>query len=214
MTLPFNARLSAAQTASAAFVPLAGLTQDALSIYHGNCEIYGQGEAAGTLYTVEFGCVRIGRITSEGRRQVAGFCFAGDVFGWESDEDHEFFAEAVEVTGLRVVRPSRDADASAMLLPLVLKSLRRFQQHLLVLGGTSVDERFAAFLCQLAERQGGETLVQLPMPRSDIGDYLGVSFETVSRILRRLKEGGIVRTPDTHSVEILDLPRLHDICRQ
>jgi CRP/FNR family nitrogen fixation transcriptional regulator len=94
----------------------------------------------------------------------------------------------------------------------MLKSLRRFEQHLIVLRGTRVDERLAAFLCQLSERQDGESLVQLPMPRSDIGDYLGVSLETVSRILRRFKDRGIIRTPDTHSVEILDWQRLQNLC--
>ncbi|MNW03170.1 Nitrogen fixation regulation protein FixK [compost metagenome] len=93
----------------------------------------------------------------------------------------------------------------------MLKSLRRIQEHLLVLGGTKVDERLADFLCEMAERQGDECLVRLPMPRSDVGDYLGVSFETVSRILRRFKERGIIRIPDTHSVEILDMDCLHEI---
>ena len=190
---------------------IARRAQDALSIYRTNSEVYGQGEPSGSLYRVEFGCVRIGRVTADGRRQLCSFCFAGDVFGWESDDEHHFFAEAVEETGIRILRPGRDSEASIALFPLVLKSLRRIQEHLLVLGGTKVDERLADFLCEMAERQGDECLVRLPMPRSDVGDYLGVSFETVSRILRRFKERGIIRIPDTHSVEILDMECLHEI---
>lgn len=188
--------------------------QSALSVYRANSEIFGQGEPSGALYRVEFGCVRIGRVTADGRRQLCGFSFAGEVFGWESDEEHRFFAEAVGETGVRVLRPGRDAEASQKLLSLVLTSMRRIQEHLLALGGTKVDERFADFLCEMAERQGDDCLVRLPMPRSDIGDYLGVSFETVSRILRRLKERGIIRIPDTHSVEILDYESLLEISRR
>jgi CRP/FNR family nitrogen fixation transcriptional regulator len=213
MTVHFNSQTPAAR--SGEYQPFGTNGQrHALSIYRANGEIFGQGEPAGSLYSVEFGCVRIGRVTLDGRRQLCGFCFAGDVFGWESEAEHQFFAEAVEESGIRVLRPGRDTEPSRALLALVLTSLRRIQDHLLALGGTKVDERFADFLCEMVERQGDDCLVRLPMPRSDIGDYLGVSFETVSRILRRLKERGIIRAPDTHSVEILDLDGLLELSRR
>lgn len=191
---------------------LAEAAQDALSIYHGGSEIYGQGEPTGPLYAVEFGCVRIGRFTAEGKRQVCDFSFGGDVFGWEGDSEHRFFAEAVGVTGIRALRPNRDAEAAAKLFPLVIQSLTRFQEHLLVLGRISADERLAAFLCELSIRQGEEFHIELPMTRSDIGDYLGISFETVSRILRRFKDQGLIRVPDIHSIEILDYAGLEALC--
>lgn len=191
---------------------LSSVAQDALSIYHCGAEIYGQGEASGPLFLLEFGCVRIGRFTADGRRQVCGFCFAGDVFGWESDTEHRFFAEATGEVGVRILRPHRDHEAPAKLFPLALQSLTRFQEHVLVLGRTSVDERFAAFICDLIDRQGDARLVRLPMQRSDIGDYLGVSFETVSRILRRFKDQGLIRVPDTHSIEIRDLDGIEALC--
>lgn len=191
---------------------LAETAQDALSTYAAGSEIYGQGELAGPLYAVEFGCVRIGRLTLEGKRQVCGFSFIGDVFGWESGREHRFFAEAVGVTGIRLLRPNRDAQAAAKLFPLVVESLTRFQEHLLVLGKTIVDERLAAFLCDLASRQANGARVELPMARNDIADYLGVSFETVSRILRRFRDQGLIRVPDIHSIEILDRAALEAIC--
>lgn len=208
----FHFHSQAGETQSGQMAPyLTRRALDALSIYRASNEIYGQGEPSGSLYRVEFGCVRIGRVTADGRRQLCSFCFPGDVFGWESDDEHHFFAEAVQETGIRILRPSRDSEAPTKLFPLVLKSMRRIQEHLLVLGGTKVDERLAAFLCEMVEQQGDDCLVRLPMPRSDIGDYLGVSFETVSRILRRFKEKGIVRIPDTHSVEILDMDSLREL---
>lgn len=190
---------------------LAGFAQDAMSVYHHGSEIYGQGEAAGLLYVVEFGCVRLGRFTADGRRQVSGFCFAGDIFGWESSDEHRFFAEAIGDVGVRVLRRNRDQEATSKLFPYVLEALARFQQHLVVLGRTSVDERLAWFLCDLAERQGNRKRVKLPMQRSDIGDYLGVTFETVSRVLRRFKDLGLIAVPDIHTVDILNSGELAEI---
>lgn len=190
---------------------LTGSAQDALSIYHNGSEIYGQGEPSGPLYAVEFGCVRIGHFTAEGKRQLCEFAYAGDLFGWEDEGEHRFFAEAVGSTGIRVLRPHRDAEAAAKLFPLLVKSLTRFQEHLLVVGRMIVDERLAAFLCDLADRQGDDTHIELPMTRTDIGDYLGISFETVSRILRRFRDQGLVRVPDIHSIEILDRKALEAV---
>ena len=62
----------------------------------------------------------------------------------------------------------------------------------------------ARFLVDLMERQGGDELINLPMQRSDIADYLGVTFETVSRVLRVLKDRGIIRLNTISQVEILD----------
>jgi len=183
---------------------LNAVAMDALALYRNGAEIYGQGEEAGPLYAVEFGCVRIGRFTSDGKRQVCGFCFAGDVFGWESGEEHQFFAEAVGSCGIRVLRPHRDEQASTKLLPMVIQSLARLQEHVILLGYITVDERLAAFLHYLAERQGHDRYISLPMQRTDIADYLGVSSETVSRILRRFKDRGLIRLPDIHSVEIVN----------
>jgi CRP/FNR family nitrogen fixation transcriptional regulator len=191
---------------------LANAAQDALTLYRSGAEIYGQGELAGPLYALEFGCVRIGRFTTEGKRQVCSFCFAGDVFGWEEDDEHRFFAEAIGESGIRLLRPHRDGDASSKLMPLVVKSLTRSQEHLLVLARTNVHERLAAFLCNLAERQGRGSLVRLPMQRADIADYLGVSFETISRVLRRFKDEKLIHMPDKHSIEILELRKLKDMC--
>jgi CRP/FNR family nitrogen fixation transcriptional regulator len=184
---------------------------DALSVYHKRAEVFGQGEPSGPLYSVAFGCVRIGRVTLDGKRQICGFCLPGDVFGWESEGEHRFFAEAACETGIRVLRPNRERDASLKLLPMALESLARFQEHLIVLGKNRVDERFAAFLVDLNERIGVGNRILLPMPRSDVADFLGVSIETVSRVLRRFIDTGILIVPDTHSIIVRDARRLAEL---
>jgi CRP/FNR family nitrogen fixation transcriptional regulator len=92
---------------------------------------------------------------------------------------------------------------SRQLLPLALRGLTRAQEHLLVLGCQNAIERVAAFLVEMSERQGGLRQVELPMSRNDIGDYLGLTIETVSRVFTRLKEKGVIRLLSLRSIEIL-----------
>lgn len=73
-------------------------------------------------------------------------------------------------------------------------------------------ERMAAFILDVAERQGAERMVSLPMQRADIADYLGLTFETVSRILRKLKDGGVIRLPSVKQIEILKPQALEELC--
>jgi len=172
--------------------------------FHGaGSEVYGQGEKAGGLYQIEFGCVRVYRLLADGRRQISAFHVAGEVFGFEADGTHHFFAEAIVATGLRILRPAAGIDLSRELLPLALRGLVRAQEHLLVLGRQSAVERVAAFLIDVAERQGGLNRFELPMSRTDIGDYLGLTIETVSRVFSKLKAKGIIRLPGLRSVEIM-----------
>lgn len=191
---------------------LANARPCAVTLYEPNAIIYAQGDAAGPLYLVEFGAVRIYRLTADGRRQISAFHFAGEVFGFESGNEHHFYAESIDGAGIRVLRPSGDDHLADNLLPLALRSLTRAQEHLLVLGRQNACERMAAFLIDLAERQETDRIVELPMQRSDIADYLGLTFETVSRILRKLKDARTIRLPSTKQVEVLDFAALEDLC--
>jgi CRP/FNR family transcriptional regulator, nitrogen fixation regulation protein len=174
-----------------------------VSYFPAGAEIYAQGEKASGLYQIEFGAVRIYRLLADGRRQISAFHLVGEVFGFEADGTHHFFAEAVAATGVRVLRLPADADLSRELLPLALRGLVRAQEHLLLLGRQNAAERVAAFLLDMAERQGGLNEFDLPMSRQDIGDYLGLTIETVSRVFSKFKEKGIIRLPSLRCVEIV-----------
>jgi CRP/FNR family transcriptional regulator, nitrogen fixation regulation protein len=180
-----------------------------VSFFPSGSEIYAQGEKAGAFYQVEFGAVRIYRLLADGRRQISAFHLAGETFGFEADTIHHFFAEAINATGVRVFRFATGADISGQLLPLALKGLTRAQEHLLVLGRQNAIERVAAFLVDMAERQGGLRQVELPMSRMDIGDYLGLTIETVSRVFTRLKDKGVIRLLNLRSIEIIKHDALH-----
>ncbi|MBZ9717917.1 cyclic nucleotide-binding domain-containing protein [Mesorhizobium sp. M7A.F.Ca.CA.001.12.2.1] len=183
--------------------------QQPVNFFPAGSEIYAQGEKAGAFYQVEFGAVRIYRLLADGRRQISAFHLAGETFGFEADTKHHFFAEAINATGVRAFRFSAGADMSHKLLPLALKGLTRAQEHLLVLGRQNAIERVAAFLVDMAERQGGLRQVELPMSRMDIGDYLGLTIETVSRVFTRLKDKGVIRLLNLRSIEIVKHVALH-----
>ncbi len=181
------------------------------SFFPAGAEIYAQGEKAGSLYEVEFGAVRVYRLLADGRRQISAFHLSGETFGFEADATHHFFAEAIRGTGIRSFRPATGADMSREILPLALRGLIRAQEHLLVLGRQNAIERVAAFLVDMAERQGGVGHIELPVSRTDIGDYLGLTIETVSRIFSKLREKGIIRLPSLRTVEIAKWDALHNM---
>jgi CRP/FNR family nitrogen fixation transcriptional regulator len=185
---------------------------EAPTFFSAGAEIYAQGEKSSSLYTVEFGAVRVYRLLADGRRQISAFLLPGEMFGFETDTTHHFFAEAICATGIRIQRATLlQGDLAGALLPMALQSLVRAQEHLLVLGRHSAAERAAAFLLDMSERQGGLRRLDLQMSRADIGDYLGLSIETVSRVFSRFRQKGIIRLPNLRGVEIVKLQALKDL---
>ena len=207
--------------ASAAFPPaalagadlLSAMQPAAVTLFDADAPIYAQGDAAGReLYLVEFGTVRICRMTADGRRQITGFLTAGDVFGFEAGDEHDSAAESVDGAGIRILRPMAGQEPATAILKMALKSLARTQHQLMLLGCRSANARFAAFLMDINERQGGERIIHLAMHRHDVADYLGMTIETVSRTLRFLKDEGIIRLRSIADIEILNRTALEDLC--
>ncbi len=188
--------------------PYAG-SLPAPTFFPAGTEIYAQGEVCRNVYRIEFGSVRVYRLLSDGRRQIAAFHLAGETFGFEADTTHHFFAEAISAAGIRIMRVHDDL--AAVLLPMALRSLMRAQEHLLVLGRQNAVERVAAFLLEMSERQAGLRRIELPMSRTDIADYLGLTIETVSRVFSRFKQKGVIRLPTLRSVEIVEREFLQDM---
>jgi CRP/FNR family nitrogen fixation transcriptional regulator len=206
---------SPAGTGSRAIPILPGFAagqQHQLILHPANSEIYGQGEKAVALYQVEFGAVRVFRLLADGRRQISGFYVAGEVFGFEADGYHHFFAEAICSSGIRAYRLPPSVEVAHEILPLALQALVRTQEHLLVIGRQNAAERVAAFLVDMMERQGGLRQIELVMQRTDIGDYLGLTIETVSRTFSRFKEAGFIRLVNSRTVELVKIDALRSLC--
>jgi len=175
--------------------PLAQAMQlmGAIMSYPRNTEIFGENEAADYVYKVASGSVRTYKILSDGRRQIGGFYLPGDVFGLQFGDEHTFSAEAVTDAKVLVVKRSaltalagRDAAIGRELFALTGRELRRVQERVLLLV-KSAQERVAGFLLEMAERAAAGNIVELPMSRQDIADYLGLTIETVSRTLTCLE---------------------------
>jgi CRP/FNR family transcriptional regulator, nitrogen fixation regulation protein len=179
-------------------------------LFSRNQEIYGQGERNGFWYKVICGTVRISKLRADGRRHIAEFCFSGDAFGLESAAERSFSAEAVE--NVIVIRYPRAATerlieenpaVARLLRDITLKSLAAAQGRLLTLGRMTACERVVSFLLELSERNDDEKHIELPMCRCDIGDYLGLTIETVCRVLSDLKRRGVIEV-SPHSITLLD----------
>jgi CRP/FNR family nitrogen fixation transcriptional regulator len=208
----FRATVPATTLPAGAPELLSSMQPAAVTFYPEGAVIYAQGDKAGPLYFVEFGCVRICRLSADGRRQITAFHLAGEVFGFEAGDEYGSYAESVDGAGVRTLRTACGAEPAGSLLLLAVRSLARTQNHLMVLGRRNANERMAALLLDLAERQGSTDLVHLPMQRNDIADYLGITFETVSRTLRYLKDRRIIRLKAVNEIEIVDCDALEEMC--
>ena len=151
-------------------------------------EVFCEGEASRYVCRVVSGAVRTCRLRSDGRRQIVEFHTAGDVFGLDGEDRHVLSAEAVRETVLQVMR--RDSflydQGSEAAIRILLRKCQRAQAHMLVLGRHTACERVAAFLLDFRERVGSD-VIDLPMSRQDIADYLGLTIETVSRSFTQLQ---------------------------
>jgi len=186
--------------------------------YARNEEIYAQDDEVEFLYRVVSGSVRTIRLTSDGRRQIGDFYYPGDLFGLETGPEHRFSAEALSDCTVQVVKRtsvrafSGDAELDRAILTATAKELERTQEHLLLLGRKNAQEKVAGFLLGLAERSGREA-IELPMGRQDMADYLGLTIETVSRMLTQLQQEAVVEFPASRRFRVKDwnsLERLAD----
>jgi CRP/FNR family transcriptional regulator, nitrogen fixation regulation protein len=171
-----------------------------------NAEIYGEGEAADYIYKVLSGTVRTSKMLADGRRQIGSFYLPGDIFGLESGDEHSFSAEAIEDATVLVIRRSavialaeRDNEVARELWQLTGRELQRVQGHILLLI-KSAQERVADFLLDMAARGSDSRIVELPMSRQDIADYLGMTIETVSRTLTQMEKSATIALPASRRI--------------
>lgn len=182
-----------------------------VSFFESSAEIYRQGDIADRLYRVEQGAVRLTRILAEGTRQISAFVLKGEVFGFETGATRFANAEALGSTIIRSWNLRDDASELSEILGLAYAGASRAQRALFVLAQHSASARVAALLIDLAERQGSTGKINLPMPRSDIADHLGLTIETVSRVFSKLRSRQIVMLSGSRSVKILDWQALRQL---
>lgn len=169
-------------------------------------EVYGQDNPADLIYCLVKGSIRTSHLQADGRRQIGEFYYEGDVFGVETGPRRRFSAEALTPCEIMGVKRSgsvafEPARVERLLWAATTTELARAQTHMLLLGRATARERVARFLLDMADRFRGD-LVALPMGRQDMADYLGLTIETVSRMLGRLQADGAVEFADCRHFRI------------
>lgn len=162
-----------------------------------------QGDAEGAIYQVQSGCIRLQIITLGGRRCITGFRHVGDFFGLGLQGPSQVDAEAVVPSCVtKLCRNgfsallTRHRDQGLAVLDAAYGGQEPLAQLLVTISQATAEQRLVWFLMTLGERLGvavgSQHIVPLPMMRGDIADHLGLTFETVSREMTKLRDRGII----------------------
>ena len=198
-----------------------------LSVQPGHSFIQ-EGDPAEHFFNVTAGTAKLFKLLPDGRRQVTGFAGVGYFLGLAVSSGYSFSAEALEP--VKVCRFSRTKlrglldDFPALekkLLEVASNELVVAQEQMLLLGRKTARERLASFLIARANMLphcsgaggagGGKERIHLPMTRSDIADYLGLTIETVSRSLSRFRVEKLIEIPNNSEIVVLKHAALDEI---
>lgn len=181
-------------------------------------QLYAEGDDARSFYKVVSGVMRTCRFLSDGRRQIDAFHMEGDVFGFEAGPDHRMSAEAVSDCTVIAYRRRglesmlfHDERLGNWFFSHAMTSLALAREHSLLLSRSSAAQKIAAFLQEIATRNGNDSSVDLPMSRQDIADYLGLTIETVSRTLSQLERNGTIALATSRRVMLKDRQALRTL---
>jgi CRP/FNR family transcriptional regulator len=185
--------------------------------------VFHSGEPFSALYAVRVGFFKTRLTSADGRDQVTGFFMGGELLGMDGigTEKHTCTATALEDSDVCVIPFARLEDLSRDFEPLqrhfhkmMSREIVRDQSIMLLLGSMRAEERLAAFLLNLSQRLTSRgyspSEFVLRMTREEIGSYLGMKLETVSRLFSRFQEDGLisVQQKNVHIVEIAGLRAL------
>jgi CRP/FNR family transcriptional regulator len=181
--------------------------------------VFVDGDPANHVYRIETGAVSLFKILPDGRRQILGFAYPGDLIGLGCQGEHIMNAQAIKPTRVRSMPASalyqlafQDPNLSFKLYQTVANDLAATRDLLMTTGHRSARERIAAFLLAMAQRnkRNGEPEeeIDLPMTRADIADFVGLTIETVSRTLTKFKLAGLIDLPQSARVHLRDIETL------
>lgn len=181
-----------------------------------------EGDDTRFFYEVLDGVVSSYKIFADGRRQIISFAFPGDLIGFSHGNAYRYNCEAISPARVRAIpktsllRSIRERpEIGEKLLALAALEVAYVEDHSINLGRKSALERIASFLVSLVDRAGyGDSrsiIMQLPMSRLDMADFLGLTIETVSRSLTKLRTRGVIELPHATTLVIEDLDRLREL---
>ncbi|KXX64325.1 MULTISPECIES: fumarate/nitrate reduction transcriptional regulator Fnr [Marichromatium] len=182
--------------------------------------LFRDGDRFRSLYVVKTGSVKTFAPSPEGGEQVLGFHLPGEIIGLDAidKDEHACSAKVLETSAICEI-PFQRLEELTCSIPslqhqmyrLLSKEIGHDTDMLLLLGKKNAEERLAAFLLSLSQRLHKRGLspsdFYLSMSRHEIGNYLGLAVETVSRLFTRFQDDGLMRVDRKH-IELLDLPAL------
>lgn len=185
---------------------------------------------ASSFANIVSGVVKLSKLLSDGRQQIVGLQFSPDFLGRAHRKRNPFFAEAATDVELCVFPRSNferllseQPELETRLFKETLDELDAARDWMLLLGRKTAAEKVATFIAMIARRQTpdgcsalgelGATVFTLPLTRAEIADYLGLTIETVSRQIGKLKADGLIDIGPNRSIAVLDSKRLNDIAR-
>ncbi len=180
--------------------------------------IFREGDTFSNICVVRSGSIKSYLISSDGEEQVLDFHLPGEVFGLDGSSLRGHMSSAATLETSTVCKlPMADVDDSGIsqkLIHLGARQLERDHNLVLILARKDADGRLASFLCDLSRRYKSRgysaQAINLSMSRQDIGNYLGLAVETVSRTLTRFQESGLISVY-RRAVEIHDLKNLKNV---
>ncbi|WP_068545558.1 fumarate/nitrate reduction transcriptional regulator Fnr [Thalassotalea crassostreae] len=188
-----------------------------------NTQIFKAGENLHTLYAIRSGTFKTFIISEQGEEQITGFHLAGDLMGFDalSKKKHPSFAKALE-TSMVCEIPFEVLDTlsnkipklKAQMMNLMSNEILCSSEMILLLNRKNAEEKLATFLASYGHRLGSRNLsnmeFNLPMTRSEIGNYIGLTIETISRLMTRFQKEGLIKV-ENKFITIIDKDALYQL---
>ena len=176
------------------------------------------------FYAVRSGSVKVYALNASGEEQTLGFYFPGEILGFDAIELHKHACSAIALETTTVCLIPYDKineicgqipNLQTQMFRLMSREISKENRMLLTINKRSAEERIATFLVSLSSRFQklgySPKEFNLSMSRQDIGSYLGLTIETVSRLFTKFQRNGLMKI-DKRSISLEDLPTLHAIC--
>lgn len=190
--------------------------------FHKGDKIFSDGQELHALYAIRSGTFKTFTVNEQGEEQITGFHLAGDLLGFDAiaDSEHKSFAQALETSMICEI-PYNNLDQLSNTMPKLKKQVLRLmsneirtdQEMLTLLNRKNAEQRVATFLVSLSNRYHARGFsaaeFRLTMTRSDIGNYIGLTVETISRLLNRFHKNGLIKV-DGKLITILNIDELID----
>jgi len=189
---------------------------------HKGEQIFQDGDTMQALYAIRSGTFKTFTVNEQGEEQITGFHLAGDLLGFDAiaNSEHPSFAKALE-TSMVCEIPYNTLDTLSNTMPKLKKQILRMmsseirsdQEMLTLLNRKNAEQRLATFISSLASRYHARGLsstdFRLTMTRSDIGNYIGLTVETISRLLNRFQKNELIAV-EGKLITILDMNKLNE----